>query len=140
MRIIKFLYINIYKLYRIKKNMELVVLLSSGKGTWGQVAGIVNRGTWDKIIFITSDFFKDIVKKFDFSKKGEVIIIDFNKPIKEVISEIKNKIKEKIDGTEVALSIASGNGKEHMALISSLLQIPAGIKFVALVKEGIIEF
>ena len=120
--------------------MELVVLLSSGKGTWGQVAGIVNRGTWDKIIFITSDFFKDIVKKFDFSQKGEVIIIDFNKPIKEVISEIKNKIKEKIDGTEVALSIASGNGKEHMALISSLLQIPAGIKFVALVKEGIIEF
>lgn len=120
--------------------MELVVLLSSGKGTWGQVAGLVNRGNWDKIIFIVSDFFKDMAKNFDFSKKGEIIIVDFNKSIKEAIPIIKEKLKDKINGTEVALSIASGNGKEHMTLISSLLQIPVGIKFVALVQEGIITF
>ncbi len=120
--------------------MELVVLLSSGKGTWGQVAGLVNRGSWDKVIFIVNDFFKEMIKKFDFSKKGEIIFIDFNKSIKEVIENIKEKLKDKINGTETALSIASGNGKEHMSLISSLLKIPVGIKFVALVKEGIIEF
>jgi hypothetical protein len=120
--------------------MELIVLLSSGKGTWGQVAGLVNRGSWDKVIFIVNDFFKDMVKKFDFAQKGELMTIDFNKPIKEVIPSIKEKIKEKVKGTEVALSIASGNGKEHMALISALIQVPVGIKFVALVQEGIIEF
>ena len=60
--------------------------------------------------------------------------------MKETIQTLKENLKGKIDGTEVALSIASGNGKEHMAVISSLLKIPAGIKFVALVKEGIIEF
>jgi hypothetical protein len=120
--------------------MELIVLLSSGKGTWGQVAGLVNRGTWDKVIFIVSDFFKDMAKKFDFLQKGEIVVVDFNKPIKEAIPLIKEKLKNKINGTEVALGIASGNGKEHMTLISSLLQIPVGIKFVALVKEGIITF
>ncbi len=120
--------------------MELIVLLSSGKGTWGQVAGLVNRGKWDKVIFIVNDFFKEMVKKFDFGQKGELIFVDFNKAIKEAIPIIKEKLKDKISGTEIALSIASGNGKEHMTLISSLLQIPTGIKFVALVQEGIIEF
>jgi len=119
--------------------MELVALLSSGKGTWGQVAGLVNRGSWEKIIFLCDDFFKDSVKKLDFSKKGEIITINFEKPTIEIIEEIKNKLKERIKGTEVALSIASGNGREHMAIISALLKIPVGVKFVMLVKEGIIE-
>ncbi len=120
--------------------MELVALLSSGKGTWGQVAGLINRGTWDNIILICDNFFKDSLSRFDFSKKGTLIAIDFNKDVKTVIGEIKEKLKGKINGTEVALSIASGTGKEHMILISALLQVPAGIKFTALTKDGIIEF
>ena len=40
--------------------------------------------------------------------------------------EIQKKLKGKIKGTEVALSIASGDGKEHMALISSLINFPVG--------------
>jgi len=49
------------------------------------------------------------------------------------------KLKEKIDGTEVALSIASGDGKEHMALISAPINLPVGIRFAALTKEGVID-
>lgn len=120
--------------------MELIALLSSGKGTWGQVAGLVNRGTWDKIILICDNFFKSSVGKFDFSKKAEVISVSFDKTIKETIEEIKEKLKGKLNGTEVALSIASGEGKEHMTLISALLQLPVGIKFVALTRDGIIDF
>lgn len=120
--------------------MELVALLSSGKGTWGQVAGLVNRGTWDNVILICDKFFKQSVGKFEFTKKTEIITVSFNKTIKETIEEIKEKLKGKIKGTEIALSIASGEGKEHMALISALLQLPVGIKFVALTRDGIIEF
>jgi len=120
--------------------MEFIALLSSGKGTWGQVAGLVNRGNWESIILICDNFFKDSVKKFEFSKKAEIITISFDKTIKETVEEIKEKLKGKIKGIEVALSIASGGGKEHMALISALLQLPVGIKFVALTREGIIEF
>ncbi|MCX8193934.1 MAG: hypothetical protein N3G19_01040 [Candidatus Pacearchaeota archaeon] len=120
--------------------MEFMALLSSGKGTWGQVAGLINRGSWDRTILIVNDFIKSYVSGFDFSKKAEIIVVNFDKPLKEVIEDVKKKLSGKIKGTEVALSLASGDGKEHMALISALLQLPVGIKFVALTREGIIEF
>lgn len=115
-------------------------MLSSGKGTWGQVAGLINRGNWDKVFLICSEFASSRVSSFDFSKKAEIITINFNKPIKEIIENLKKKLQGKFSGLEVALSIASGDGKEHMALISSLISLPIGIKFVALTKDGIIEF
>jgi len=37
------------------------------------------------------------------------------------------------------VNIVSGDGKEHMALISALLKLGLGIRFVALTKEGIKE-
>jgi hypothetical protein len=116
--------------------MELVALLSSGKGTWGQVAGLIKQGEWDKIVLVADDF----SKKFDPGKKADIVVVDFNKPIKELKQDLKEKLKGKFEGMEVALSIASGEGKEHMALISALIDIPVGIKFTALTKEGIIQF
>ena len=120
--------------------MELIALASSGKGTWGQVSGLISRGAWDKVILICPEYAKQNLIGFDFSKKGEILSFNFDKPMVELIKEIKEKLKPKVDGLEVALSIASGEGKEHMALISAILQIPVGIKFVALTKEGILEF
>ncbi len=56
----------------------------------------------------------------------------------DLISEIKKELKDKISG-EVALNITSGSGKEHMALLSVLMQCEVGFRFVALTKEGIKE-
>lgn len=114
--------------------MELVALLSSGKGTWAQVAGLVNREEWDNIILVGSEF----AEKFTLDKKHEFIKIDTNQNLRELKEEISKKLKGKIRGTEVALSIASGTGKEHMALISALLSIPAGVRFTALTKDGVV--
>ena len=114
--------------------MELVALLSSGKGSWAQVAGLINRGEWDNIILLGDSF----AEKFTTEKKHEFIKIDTSKRIVELKQEILEKLKGKINGTEVALSIASGEGKEHMALISALLSSPVGVRFVALTSEGII--
>jgi len=36
--------------------MELVALLSSGKGTWAQISGLVKQGEWDKIILLGDEF------------------------------------------------------------------------------------
>lgn len=113
--------------------MELVALLSSGKGTWGQVSGLVNRGEWDNIILLGNDF----ARKFTLEKEHEFIEIKEG-TIVDMKQEILDKLKDKIKGTEVALSIASGTGKEHMALISALLSIPVGIRFTALTTEGVI--
>ena len=115
--------------------MELVALLSSGKGTWAQVSGLMTHGEWDKIIVMGDDF----SKQFAHQKKFEFIKIDLSKKIRELQAEFLSKLKGKIEGTEVALSIASGEGKEHMALISALINLPVGIRFAALTKDGVID-
>ncbi len=115
--------------------MELIALLSSGKGTWGQVAGLMNHGNWEKILIIGDEFSKN----FTHDKKFEFIKVNLSQRIKDLRDEIASKLKGKINGTEVALSVASGTGKEHMAIISALINLPVGIRFAALTREGIID-
>ncbi|MCF7910759.1 hypothetical protein K9L16_03740 [Candidatus Pacearchaeota archaeon] len=115
--------------------MELIALVSSGKGSWGQVSGLMTHGEWDKVILIGDDF----ARKFTHQREFEFIKIDLNKKLKDLKEEFQKKLKGKISGTEVALSIASGDGKEHMALISALINLPVGIRFAALTKEGVID-
>lgn len=114
--------------------MELVALLSIGKGSWAQVAGLIKQGEWDNIILVGNEF----SKKFEAGKPSEFIEINLNQPISILKDILVKKLKEKVKGPEVALTIASGEGKEHMALISALLNIPTGIRFVALTKDGIV--
>ena len=113
--------------------MELIALLGAGQGTWGQVAGVINHGDWENIILFGDDFAKQFTLKKDF----EFIEIK-STAIMELKDEIMKKLKGKIKGTEVALSIASGDGKQHMALISALLSLPVGIRFTVLTKDGLV--
>jgi ERCC4-related helicase len=115
--------------------MELIALLSSGEGTWAQVSGLIKFGDWEKIIVLGDDS----AKQFTCDKKFEFIKIDLTKKLKDLKDEFMQKLKGKIDGTEVALSIASGDGKEHMALMSALINLPVGIRFAALTKDGVID-
>ena len=113
--------------------MELICYLGAGEGTWGQVAGVINRGDWENIILLGNE----LAKKFNSEKDFEFIELK-STGLVELKEEIVKKLKGKIRGTEVGLSIASGNGKEHMALISAILNLPAGIRFTALTKDGVI--
>jgi len=115
--------------------MELIALLSTGKGTWAQVSGLMKHGEWDKIIILGGEF----AKKFTSDVKFEFINVDLDKKLKDLKEDFSNKLKGKTAGTEVALSIASGDGKEHMALISALINLPVGIRFAALTKDGVID-
>ena len=115
--------------------MELVALLSTGKGSWAQVSGLMTHGEWEKIILLGGDFAKD----FKHAKEFEFIQVDLNKKIKDLCQEFSEKLKGKFNGMEVALSIASGSGKEHMSLISALINLPVGVRFAALTKEGVID-
>lgn len=128
-------YNNPYKLLLGLNFMELVALLSTGKGSWGQVSGLMKFGEWDKIIVIGDEFGAG----FTHDKKFEFIKVDLKAKIKDLQEDFLKRLKGKIDGTEVALSIASGEGKEHMALISALINVPVGIRFAALTKDGVID-
>lgn len=113
---------------------DLVACLSTGKGTWGHVDGIIEGMEWGKIYLITNDFFKDKIKS---KKNAEIIAVDTNKTITEMADDIKKALSGKINDLEVGLNIVSGEGREHMAIISALLQLGLGIRLVALTKEGV---
>jgi len=118
--------------------MELVALLSSGKGSWAQVAGLIKQGDWEKIILLGDDF----ASKFQVQEKKDVtefVKVNLDKRLKDLRDEFSQKLKGKFAGTEVALSIASGDGKEHMALISALINLPVGIRFAALTRDGVVD-
>ncbi len=116
---------------------ELVALLSKDEGTWPQVSGIIKNGEWESIILIGNEF----AEKFQIpsGKEKDCIFIEMKSSrLVDLKQELQEKLQGKIKGTEVALSIASGDGKEHMALISALLNVPVGVRFTALTKEGIV--
>ena len=115
---------------------DLVACLSTGKGTWGHVARLITDGEWNKIYLITNEFGKE---NFTAEKGSELIVVDSKKSISEVRDEIVNSLKGKLSGTEVAVNIVSGTGREHMAIISAILKIGMGIRFVALTKDGVQE-
>lgn len=113
--------------------MELVAFLGDDKETWGQVTGLLNHGQWDKIILVKTKAAKD----FPTNKKTESIIVDSSKSLLDIKLDLINKLKGKFSGFDANVSIASGNGKEHMALISALLSLPVGIRLVVFTKKGI---
>jgi len=113
--------------------MELIALLSNDEKEWAQVSGLMNHGDWEKIILVGDNKAKEFVhvKKFEFVK------IDLTKKIIDLKETLMKKLKDKFDNMEVACSVASGNGKEHMALVSAIINLPMGIRFVALTKQGV---
>jgi len=115
---------------------DLIACLSTGKGTWANVRDIISGCEWENIFLITNDFGKE---KFKSDKKIELIVVDSNKPLLELVDDIKKQLKDKISGTEAALNLASGTGKEHMAILSAVLKLGLGVRIVALTKEGIQE-
>ncbi len=114
----------------------LVACLSTGKGTWGHVGRLVSDGNWDKIFLITNSFGKENFKN---EKNAEMIVIDSRKGIEDLRDEIKSGLKDKINDTEIAVNVVSGEGKEHMALISAIMQLGYGFRLFALTKDGIKE-
>lgn len=114
----------------------LVACLSTGKGTWGHVGRLVREGNFDKIILITNEYGKE---NFTPNEKTELISMNFNQGLKELRDKIIEVLKEKIKEPEVVVNIISGTGKEHTAMISALLKLGLGMRFIALTKDGIEE-
>lgn len=114
--------------------MELICLLGKDIPSWAQVSGLMKYGAWEKIVVVGGED----AKAFNHEKKFDFVKVDLDKKLVELKEEFSKKLKGKFEGMEVACSIASGNGKEHMALVSGLLGLPVGIRFVALTKEGVV--
>lgn len=115
---------------------DLVACISSGEKSWAHVARLVKEVDWSRVIIITNEFGK---KNFKADKDIEFIVADFEKPVLQLIDNIKNGLKGKIIDLDVALNLVSGNGKEHMAILAALLKLGVGVRLIAVTKEGVRE-
>jgi hypothetical protein len=114
--------------------MELVAFLGNDKENWGQISALVNRLECDKIVLVKEKG----VSGFPSNSKTREVSVDSSKALLDLKEDIMAKVRKELSGEfEVALSLASGGGKEHMALISALLSIPVGIRLVVFTKKGI---
>jgi len=114
---------------------DLVAMLTTGKGTWSDVAKLINAEKWQNIYLITNLFG---AQKFSSEKQINFVVIDPDSDILTIKKAIYGDLKGKL-GMEVALNMNSGSGKEHLALISALLQLGVGIRFVAIKGNEMIE-
>lgn len=114
---------------------DLIAVLSTGKGTWGHVNGMINGEEWNKIYLLTNDFGKDTFKAND---KTELIVLNFNGKVEDLSKEMEEKLKDKVSG-EVGVNFISGAGKEHMALISALMKLGVGFRLLVSTMDGVKE-
>ena len=114
---------------------DLIAYISSNKGANAHVEKLISGENWEKVYLIASPENKDMISH----EKAEVIVADNKKMLSDMITDLKDSLKDKVKMMDTAVNIISGDGKEHMALISSLITLPVGIRFAALTKEGIID-
>lgn len=114
----------------------LIAMLSTGKGTWAEVAKLLDSETFDKAILITNDFGKE-----KFSHERTVLLpLQLDQPIKALQAAIIYELKTHLSAeTEIALNMQSGIGSEHMALLSALLKLGVGIRLVIGTEGGVDE-
>ena len=117
--------------------VTLIAMLSSGKGTWGQVSSLINSNKWKNIYLICNEF---AYKTFEISpNKAIKLQINENNP-EEIFEKLSPFFKKQIKDFEVAVNISSGTGAEHMALLSALLKDGLGLRFVYLKDNEVTEF
>lgn len=113
--------------------MEFIAFVGDDKENWGQITALLNRVQAEKKILVVNKNVNGFPEN-----NAEIIKVDCEQPILKLKNEMMEKLKKVLKGDfEVTLSLASGNGKEHMALISALLSIPVGVKLIVYTKEGV---
>lgn len=115
---------------------DLIACVSAPEKSWAHIERLINEQDWSKIFLITNDSGR---KNFKPEKKVDFVVVDFQKPVFELIDSIKNGLKGKISDFEVALNLVSGTGKDHMAILSALLKLGVGVRLMAVTKDGVKE-
>ncbi|MFH1682832.1 MAG: hypothetical protein ABIA37_03470 [Candidatus Woesearchaeota archaeon] len=113
----------------------LIALLSAGKGTWTEVSRLISQQNWDKVFLITNKFGEE---NFNKKENTELVLVDAFKETSELAEQIKKQLKDKIKDFDVALNLASGSGKEHMALLKAVMELGLNFRLIT-IKENKLE-
>lgn len=117
-----------------------LAVLGIGKGTWGHIARLITEEEWDKILLVGNEWGKENFSPFKNRSEGTPV------PEKELdwilvnnrvgFNILKDTIKEQLpDVDEVCVSLISGSGKEHIALLAALRESGKKFKLVILSKN-----
>jgi len=112
----------------------LLAVLGVGKGSWGHIARLIAEEEWDAILMIGNDWGKE-----NFSPGKEVDWVIVNN--RSGFNILKDAIKEKLPKEdEICVTLISGSGKEHTALLAALREAKKPFKLVILTGEGVQYF
>jgi len=114
---------------------DLVCCVSTGKGTWSEVLKLINNYSWREVFLITNDFGKE---KFNAPRPVKFIVIDPNKDLETMKKIIQEALEKKVSG-DIAINMSSGSGIEHMALLSAMMNLGVGLRFVIPTETDIKE-
>ena len=112
---------------------DLIACLTTGKGTWAYVIRLMQAEKWDKVILVTNQFGKE---RFTPPRDATFLLTDENKPLPQMIDEIKKQLESLGLGADIAINFISGSGKEHMAMLAASLKLGLSTRFVALTDDG----
>jgi len=108
---------------------NFVATLGKGKGTWGHVARLIQEEEWNSILLVSNEFCQE---NFNPSKEVGWVLVNS----RTGFATLKDTIKEKLPDGEISVSLVSGIGKEHMALLAALKEAGKEFKIVTLTGEG----
>jgi len=112
----------------------LLAVLGIGKGTWGHIARLISEETWDQVLIIGNEWGKE-----NFAPGAEVGWVIVNN--RAGFNILKDALKEKLpEVDEICVSLISGSGKEHIALLAALRESKTPFKLVILTGEGVKYF
>ncbi len=63
---------------------------------------------------------------------AELVVVDFFQEMPSLVEDIKNHLQGKISDFEIALNLASGSGKEHMAVLEAVMELGLNFRLVTL--------
>lgn len=112
---------------------SLIAVLGIGKGTWGHVKRIIDEKKFDEVVLISNEWGKE---NFKAEKAANWVMIN-NRSGFDVIKE---EIKKNLPKGSIKVSIISGSGKEHLALLAALKETGANYEFIVITGEGIKTF
>jgi len=115
---------------------QLIANLGTGKGTWAYLKELIDKYDWETIFLITNHFGAE-----NFAVEGKeinFILIDDRKELSDLVDAISAQLKGRLSITDAAINLVSGTGKEHMALLTAVLNQGIGIRLIGL-KHGKVE-
>ncbi len=113
-----------------------VALLGAGKGTWVEVHNILKSGSFEKAILFIDDW---AAKNYRNEYGAITVPLPEDATQQQLIDIMGQHLRAGIDhdDLDVAINIASGTGKQHAALITSLLTLGFGIRLVSYENDAV---